>query len=171
MNRNEDRIKFCARFLAGNGVDPERYKVLYDEGAAPELSYVLIVQPDDAFFAKIAEGLREMWPPGNKNGNWSWRESVPVLVERLKFIWERERLEDRYSVEDCLQAGRRYLAAYENTSTKYMQILKYFIFKKKDVGVKENGVIKKTYESTLIKMLQDKEWEDMDNQSFDELVI
>lgn len=161
MNRNEEKIKFCVRYLLNNGVDAERFTQISSTlSKFPEYTFTLTMDQDRAFFTKVATGLRELWPPGNKEGKWPWRESVSVLADRLKFIWDKYGLEDEYTVDDCLEAGRKYLSRYEKADTKYMQILKYFIFKQKDVGVTENGMIKKTYESTLVKLLQDKQKEE-----------
>ena len=168
MNYTEDRIKFCARYLAGNGISPEEYERIFYSGESPQHSYAIVMLDDD-FFVKAAQGLWDMWPQGKKDDKYPWKESVPVLKERLVFIWSKLKITDDYSVEDILQAGRRYLAQFENSSVKYMQLLKYFIFKQKTVGVSENGVIKKTYESTLINMLQNKKTEEP--ELFDDFMI
>ena len=170
MNLNEDKINFCVNYLFANGIDAEKYAQLVSELSSKNLDEFEIVRKQDhVFFTRIAIGLREMWPSGNKDDKWPWRESVPVLTDRLKFIWEKMEIDDKYTVEDCLQAGRRYLAQYEHSSTKYMQLLKYFIFKQKDMGVTEKGVIKKSYESTLVKMLQEKDEEEQ--IPFDEFIV
>lgn len=170
MNTNEDKIRFCVRYLLANGVDCSRFsEIAAALPPKPEGSYTLLKQQGQSFFTDVATGLRNLWPPGNKDGKWPWRESVPVLVDRLKFIWEKNELEDKYTVDDCLEAGRKYIAQFENSSVKYMQVLKYFIFKQKDTGTDEKGFIKKTYESTLVKMLQDNKNEKQ--ESFDDFII
>ena len=170
MNQNEEKIEFCVRYLLNNGVDAERFTQISSTlSEVPRFTFTLTKDQDHSFFTKVAMGLRELWPPGNKEGKWPWRESISVLTDRLKFIWDKYGLEDEYTVDDCLEAGRKYLAQYQNANTKYMQILKYFIFKQKDVGVTENGMIKKTYESTLIKLLQDKQKEEQ--LPFEEFIV
>ena len=165
MTVNEEKIDFCVRFLLSNGVDSARFSDIADSlPKKKEVRFVILKQMDNAFFEEIAEGLRNMWPPGKKDDKWDWRESVPTLVERLSFIWNEMHLEDKYTVDQCLEMGRKYLARFQNTSTKYMMVLKYFIFKQKETGTKANGLIKKTYESTLVKMLQDNEWENIDSE-------
>lgn len=104
------------------------------------------------FYDELAEKLRSLWPAGDKDGKWPWRESVPVLSKRLRFIWTERGLRDKYSIEQCLTAARRYLAQFEG-STKYMQVLKYFIFKQikyKNSSGEETCI----YKSTLIDMLE-----------------
>jgi hypothetical protein len=168
MNLNEDKVRFCVRFLIGNGVTPDVYKTLCTTGVEPQHSYAIVMLDDD-FFTKAAQGLWDMWPQGKKDDKYPWKESVPVLKERLEFIWSKLKVTGDYSVDDILQAGRRYLAQYEHSSTKYMQLLKYFIFKQKDVGVTEKGIIKKSYESMLVKMLQEKDKEEQ--IPFDEFIV
>lgn len=170
MNNNEDKIRFCVRYLLANGVDSSRFsEIAASLPVKPEGSYLLLKQKDDSFFTEIATGLRSLWPAGNKDGKWPWRESVSTLVERLKFMWEKFALDDKYSVEDCLEAGRKYIAKYEHSSTKYMQVLKYFIFKQKDAGTDDKGFIKKTYTSTLVNLLQDKP--EAVQQSFEDFIV
>lgn len=161
MGCNEEKINFCVRYLVANGVNVERFvEIASNLPRDPVGTFELKKQQGYTFYIEVAKGLHDMWPPGMKDGKWAWRDSVPTLAERLKFIWERMGLEDEYTVEQCLEAGRKYLNQFENKSVKYMQILKYFVFKQKDAGTTENGIIKKTYESTLIKILQDTKEED-----------
>lgn len=109
----------------------------------------------DAFYKEAATKLRELWPTGEKDGKYAWRDSIPVLSKRIKFIWEENNLEDKYTIDDILRAGRIYLSRYQE-STKYMQICKYFIFKQ-DKIVKKNGEITYSYKSTLCNILESNE--------------
>lgn len=118
-------------------------------------AYKYAVAKDDDFFTKVATGLHCLWPSGEKDGKYAWKESVPNLVKRLKFIWNEQNLGNSYTVEDCLRAGRRYLAQFQN-DTKYMQILKYFIFKQTKLVSKIDGKITYSYKSTLADFLEDK---------------
>ncbi len=108
---------------------------------------------DNDFFVSVATGLRELWPPGEKDGKYPWRDSIPNLVKRLEFIWKERDISRSYTVEDCLTAGKRYLTQFEH-NTKYMQVLKYFIFKQKTSSVSQNGKVTYTYKSTLCDMLE-----------------
>lgn len=40
-----------------------------------------------SFFEELAERLREMWPPGEKDGKYPWRDSVGNLARRLELLW------------------------------------------------------------------------------------
>ena len=151
----EDKVKFCIRYLAEKGITPDRYSSLYYADTQPEFAYS-IMKIDDDFFTQAAKGLWDMWPVGKKDGKYPWKESVPVLRDRLIFIWNNLKITEQYTVEDILQAGRKYIAQYEHANTKYMQLLKYFIFKQKTMGFDDKGVYKNTYESTLVKLLQEK---------------
>lgn len=101
----------------------------------------------------IAKGLWKLWPSGEKDGKWAWRDSVPNLTKRLQFLWSEREFGDKFTVEDCLRAGRRYLAQFQQ-DTKYMQILKYFIFKQTSL-VGSDGKIHYIYKSTLGDFLED----------------
>lgn len=158
MTKNQDKIDFCVRYLVANGVDSSLFELLKDSLSRKECtSTFAIIQLNDDFFTQVAEGLRNMWPPGNKEGtSYAWRCPVTELVNRLKFIWMNNAVVEDYTVEDCLEAGRKYLAKFENSNTKYMRLLKYFVFKQKDLGTDKSGIYKKVYESPLLNMLQDK---------------
>ena len=109
--------------------------------------------PKDTFFQEVASGLYKLWPSGEKDEKWSWRISIPNTVERLQFLWKEMGFDDKYSVDDCLAAARRYLAKFYE-STKYMQVLKYFIFKQTKLVAKD-GKVTYTTKSTLADMLTD----------------
>lgn len=114
----------------------------------------------DNFFEQVAEGLRSLWPAGDKKvimpdgsaKTYAWRDSVSNLVKRLEFIWKDRHFRDRYSVEDCMMAARRYLAQYED-NTKYMQLLKYFVFKQGNLKNRNNKCTH-VYESKFADMLE-----------------
>lgn len=115
--------------------------------------------PSD-FFEQVAEGLRKLWPAGNKQvimpdgsiKEYAWRDSVSNLVKRLEFIWKDRQFRDKYTVDNCMMAARRYLSQYEN-NTKYMQLLKYFVFKQGKL-INKNGKAMHTYESKFADMLE-----------------
>lgn len=106
-----------------------------------------------SFFEELAEGLRNLWPPGEKDGKYPWRDSVSNLSRRLEALWRDRQLKD-FSIDDCLMVARRYLAQFEQ-STKYMKTLKYFILKQ-DKLIAENGRITYTNSSLFADMLEGK---------------
>lgn len=124
------------------------------------------IEKDDQFFENLATKLRELWPSGNKDGKYPWRDSVQVLKNRLKFIWNENNLKDKYSEEDVLQAARAYLARFSD-NTKYMKILKYFIFKQ-DKIIHKDGRSVYTYTSMLCNILENNEFIKEENTLIDE---
>ena len=106
-----------------------------------------------SFMEELATKLRDLWPAGEKDGKYPWRDSVSNLVKRLEFLWKERNLKDKYTIDDCLIAARRYLAQFEN-NVKYMQILKYFIFKQNKLVAKD-GKVTYTYKSTFSDLLED----------------
>lgn len=126
---------------------------------------------DDDFFVKLANGLREIWPTGNKDGKYPWRESVSNLVIRLRALWRARNIKTR-NVESVLTVARRYVAQYENDLT-YMRTLKYFIYKHVASLPNEKNKNKIICESPLADMLEGKndidyvmnEWDSIFNEA------
>lgn len=110
-----------------------------------------LVKLESDFFTELASKLRELWPAGEKDGKWPWRDSVANLARRLKTVWTFRDME-KYTIDQCLSAARKYLAQYED-NTKYMRILKYFILKQSSV-IERNGKRKIINESLLADMLE-----------------
>ena len=170
-------VKFCIRYLLEHGIDSSNFgkiaKVVnvFD----PRFELVRKKSVGKPFFDELAKKLREMWPPGDKDGKWAWRDSVPNLSERLKVLWDARMDGKDYTLEECLSVARRYLSRFEQ-DTKYMQILKYFIWKQKDL-LRGDGTVKHIMESKFADMLEGKadedavqnEWENlMSSSSFGE---
>lgn len=169
MEKDNAKIDFCVRYLASRGIDAQEFLNRASKPSDGAVTFKL-VKIDDSFFAKVAEGLRPLWPAGDKDGKYAWRCSVNDAVRRLKFIWEDYAVDKDYTVEECLEAARQYLSRFENSSTKYMQVMKYFIFKQKtDVDAK--GFHRHTYKSTLLDILEGRdeqtamsEWEQLEGE-------
>jgi len=103
----------------------------------------VVTKKEKSFYEQLAEKLRELWPKGDKDGKYAWRDSVTNISKRLKTLWEVRNLKD-YTIEECLAAANKYLSEFEN-DVHYMQVLKYFILKQREI-VDAKGHIK--YEST-----------------------
>ena len=103
------------------------------------------------FFIELAEGMRELWPPGEKDGKWPWRDSVGNLSRRLMHLWDVRKLGD-HTIDECLTVSRRYLAQFEDNA-KYMQTLKYFILKQDEIKC-QNGRRKLIDKSVFADMLE-----------------
>lgn len=157
--------RFCIRYLLDHGINASNFneavKELGPVALDDEFELVKIPKKLD-FFDELATKLRELWPSGNKDGKYPWRDSVSNLSKRLKILW-RERFpdfkENENSLEQCLTVARRYLAQFEN-DTKYMKILKYFILKQKTIIMKD-GEEKYISESIFADMLENKAAEDV----------
>lgn len=104
------------------------------------------------FLTELATKLRLLWPPGEKDGKYPWRESVSATTERLDFLWKERGLKDKYTLDQCLIAARRYLAQFQDNA-KYMQTLKYFICKQTKI-VGKNGKITYITKSVFADMLE-----------------
>lgn len=159
---------YCVKVLNDNGIDSSNFDdvvKLLDKFDVSE--YAVVKVPRDKFYTELAKRMRELWPPGDKDGKYAWRDSVPNLTKRLELLWKYRKLKD-YSVDECLSAARRYLAMFE-TNVKYMQTLKYFIMKQKSIVDPDDGRITYIQESKLADILEGKsdqdavqnEWESM----------
>ena len=103
-------------------------------------------------YFEIAEAMQEEFPKGRKEGtNYNWRGSTAINAARLKTLVQR------YSVslnkEDVVQATRNYVQSF-NGDYRYMQILKYFIFKNET----RNGSVE--FESQLMSYIENLGQED-----------
>lgn len=82
-------------------------------------------------FENLAIELRNIFPEGKKAGTaYMWRDSIPKIVLRLKAFVKKY---GDYKDEDIINATRRYVESF-NGDYRYMQLLKYFIFKKDIIG-------------------------------------
>lgn len=168
-----EEVVFCAQYLNQKGITPEEYVTLATCNEVLPFK-ITRTQERDEFFEELAKKLRELWPPGDKTVNgksYAWRDSVPNLAKRLETLWS-DRFKDKdYSIEECLSAARKYLAQFED-NVKYMQTLKFFIWKQKDL-VMSNGQIKHIAESKLADILEgnvelaavDDEWNEILNST------
>jgi len=148
-------VKFCVRYLVSRGINAFNFRqaqlALGDND--PDFELVKVTDVEYDFFEELATKLRELWPPGEKDGKWPWRDSVSNLSRRLKTLWKDRQLKD-ISIDDCLMAARRYLAQFEENA-RYMKTLKYFILKQ-DKLIAENGRITYTNNSLFADMLEGK---------------
>ena len=177
-----DEVVFCVKYLIEKGYCTS--KTISDiEAQAKNFnkSYSFVRRMPENFFTELAESLRKLWPAGEKEGKWPWRDSVANLTIRLETLWTVRGLGD-YSLEDCLMVARRYLARYQDDK-RYMKTLKYFILRQNEEIVDANGKIHHNNQSQFADMLEGKddvdaatsEWEELfesdstmsDNQQWD----
>lgn len=163
----EDEKLFLAKRLLQAGVDNgEKFNelLLNISGAG---NYIVLPWKEDMFFTEVATKMRDLWPTGMKEGKWPWRDSVSNLAERIKVVWEIKGFGDKYTVDDCLFVARRYLAQFTD-DRRYMKLLKYFIGKKQEIFVGNDGRIKNEVQSDFANMLEAMTDEDALEQSAEE---
>lgn len=80
--------------------------------------------PSDKALESLAGDLRAMFPKGLQQGKYSWRESVPIIVDRLKGFYKK--IGDMYSHEQIRQATEHYVKRMSDDP--FMKTLKYFIW-------------------------------------------
>lgn len=99
----------------------------------------------------IAKAMQDEFPKGKKEGTSQyWKDSTKVITQRLSKFIEKY---GSYSKEDFVNAAKNYVASF-NGNYSYMQLLKYFIYKK-DIKTGEEN-------SQLASFLDNKDQQDMD---------
>ena len=121
-------VLFCARYLSGNGITADNFNDVLQHLNKLSGEYTIVKMENRDFYYELASRLREMWPPGEKDGKYPWRDSVDNLRRRLQELWKIRFPNRTLTIEQCLAVARKYLSQFQG-STKYMQILKYFIKK------------------------------------------
>lgn len=82
----------------------------------------------DRRFVALADKLRALYPQGQKDGKYSWRDNTMTIARKLKTLFDKPGC-CNYSDEDIIDATRRYVDSF-NGNYQYMQVLKYFILKR-----------------------------------------
>ena len=147
-----DEMLFCIKHLYLNGFFPatdKKIEEILTKYSIPD--YRFVKMNDEDFFEKLALSLRELWPAGEKDGKYPWRDSVENLKKRLYTLWTNRDL-SKYTYDDCMTAARKYLSQFEN-NVKYMCTLKYFIFKQ-DKLVENSGRVRYVYNSKFADILE-----------------
>ena len=165
---------FCAKYLNDLGyLTPEHIARLVEQSSNLEKSYKIVEAPKD-FWHDLAAALRPLWPAGDKDGKWAWRDSVGDLARRLELLWRVRNLGE-YSIDTCVEVANKYLARFQNDA-RYMQVLKYYILKQKKINIGE-GKFKYINQSVFADMLEgatdeernQAEWNDLlENATFGE---
>lgn len=79
----------------------------------------------------LANKLREIFPEGKKAGYaYTWRDSTSCIADRLKKFFLKY---GEHTDEEIIDATKRYVMSF-NGDYRYMQLLKYFIWKNKVTG-------------------------------------
>ena len=169
MTEYSDEIKFCVKYLLEHGVNVKEFmKVVFSLGGTMRKFELVPVKPSRKdFYTELAEKMRELWPSGDKDGKYAWRDSVPNLAHRLECLWSDRLKGKEYTLEQCLTVARRYLAQFED-NTKYMQTLKYFIMKQ--ATMKKGNANKVVVSSRFADMLEGIADDEAAQNEWDELV-
>lgn len=80
---------------------------------------------------RLAERLREIYPAGKKPGYaYTWRDSVSCIADRLKKFFLKY---GDFPDDEIIRVTKEYVSSF-NGDYRYMQLLKYFIWKNKVTG-------------------------------------
>lgn len=167
-----DEVMFCVNYLRERGYLDED-KLMDIASKAEKLKKYYIITPiTDGYWTELAKALRPLWPAGDKDGKWAWRDSVGNLASRLETLWRVRGLKE-YPIATCVETANRYLARYRDNA-KYMQVLKYFILKQKTIMLGD-GKVKYVNTSVFADMLenvtdvemQQEEWNKILEESID----
>lgn len=152
-----DELIFCVKYLAEQGYLSEdkltEIASLLDDF---DVDFTFVRAQKPSFFKQLAKGLRAIWPPGEKDGKYPWRDSEQNIEKRLTILWERRNLKE-VSLDICLACARKYVSQFEDNK-KYMKTLKYFIMKQGEILGKD-GRINYTCESTLADMIEGNDYD------------
>lgn len=94
--------------------------------------YTTEVKPKDVDrYTALADKLKQIYPDGKKLGTtFFWKDSTTVIAERLKKFFLKY---GEHTDEEIIDATKRYVKSF-NGDYRYMQLLKYFIWKNKTSG-------------------------------------
>lgn len=81
----------------------------------------------DAEFTELASELRELYPPGRKEGTtYLWRGTTMEVAKKLKTLVAKYGYTLNH--DEVIKATKEYISSF-NGDYRYMQLLKYFILK------------------------------------------
>lgn len=102
---------------------------------------------------RIAKEMQEAFPEGRRDNKYYWRDSTKVIAQRLaKFISKYGDYED----DKFTKAAKDYVSSF-NGNYEFMQLLKYFIYKKDSSG-EENSQLSSYLDNEGKESLQDRDW-------------
>lgn len=114
-----------------------------------------IIQNQDDRLNNLAQQLRDLYPKGNKAGtSYPWRDSNIVIARKLKTLISKYNVS--FTDEQAINATRKYVESF-NGDYRYMQLLKYFIWKSK---TNEDGT---EFNSTLLSYIENEGQIDTNN--------
>lgn len=102
----------------------------------------------------LAKAMQNEYPEGKKGNKYYWRDSTKIIAARLAvFIKKYGDHED----EEFINATKNYVKSYNGDYT-YMELLKYFIYKKKKESGEETSSLASYLENASEVSLQDRDW-------------
>ena len=84
---------------------------------------------------ELAKAMQEVFPSGRKSDKYYWRDSTKVIAQRLALFIKKY---GDYEDDKFIQAAKNYVSSF-NGNYEFMQLLKYFIYKKDTVTGEENS--------------------------------
>lgn len=103
---------------------------------------------------KLAKGLQALFPEGKKAGtNYYWRDSCKVIEKRIALFFKK--YGENYTDEQILRAAETYTKSF-NSNYQYMQLLKYFIYKRGEAGEENSQLL--SYIENADSETKDSDW-------------
>jgi hypothetical protein len=156
MTRDQLIDKYVARFWCGPTMLNQDQLASFLGSFADELGAISVEKQKErnqvGYWKSIAKKLREIWPPGEKDGKYPWRDSVDNIAKRLQFAWLTLVPDRKLDENQVLTVARKYVSQFQDDN-KYMRTLKYFILKQ-DKLIDIDGKIHVKNSSMLINMLE-----------------
>ena len=144
---------FLVKDIEGFIIDNNKLSMIQDWMARSGLT-----NDDKNSIKDLAIQLRGVYPSGKKAGtSYYWKDSSSLVEQRLTVFFHKFPEAKKYSNEEIVKATDEYVKSF-NGSYQYMQLLKYFIFKREG----ENGI----YTSQLLSYLDNKGQVDAQNESW-----
>lgn len=135
-----DECIFCVKYLKEHGIVSRNFAQLGKLVQELDVDFNLVrvekhpkaektkAEKREEFFRNVAYALRNMWPPGNKDGKWPWRCDVFTLAKRLETLWKERKLSEDITQAEVVSVAKEYLTKFKEDNT-YMKTLKYFVLK------------------------------------------
>lgn len=104
--------------------------------------------------SNIAQAMQKEFPEGKKSSKYYWRDSTKVITQRLALFIKKY---GDYDDEDFVNAAREYVKSF-NGNYEFMQLLKYFIYKKDTNTGEESSQLASYLDNAGESSLQEKDW-------------
>lgn len=102
----------------------------------------------------LAKKLREIFPDGRRSSGHYWRDNTKTITDRLSSFIKKF---GNYDDDKIIEATKAYVASF-NGDYSYMQLLKYFIYKKDLETGEINSQLSNYLENSNEKAATDSDW-------------